>query len=145
VLLRSLLDGGSVRLRARRNNGTRGASYPSGVKKLALILVVIALGGCGSSTEDVWGGYTEGEVKDKLSDPQFREEVLRTAPPDPRGPIHLLYPSNEEIENADLSKVTIQGDEAWEYRDEANQWCMYVWEDPDNEEPFTQIGPCVAD
>lgn len=112
---------------------------------LLTVLALLALSGCGSSTQDVWGGYTEGEVKDKLSDQQFREEILQTAPADPRGPIHLLYPSNEEIDNADLNKVTIQGEEAWEYRDESAQWCIYVWEDPETSEPFTQIGSCVAD
>jgi hypothetical protein len=116
------------------------------MKKLALTLLALAvLAGCGSSTEDVWGGYTEGEVKDRLTDPQFRDEIMRTAPPDPRGPIHLLYPSNEEIENTDLRKVTIQGDEAWEYRDEENDWCINVWEDPATNEPTTYVGGCMSD
>jgi hypothetical protein len=118
------------------------------MKKLALMLLALAaLAGCGSSTEDRWGGYTEGEVKDLLSDEQFRQEIMQTAPPDPRGPIHLLYPSNEEIENAELSKVTVQGEEHWEYRDEQNQWCIYVGEDTSTEDkqPLYMIGPCVAD
>lgn len=117
------------------------------MKRLALTLfcLVVLSFGCGSSTQDVWGGYTEGEVKDLLADPQFRDEVMRTAPPDPRGPIHLLYPSNEEIDNADLQKVTVQGEENWEYRDEENQWCIYVAEDPATQSHITQIGPCVAD
>jgi hypothetical protein len=119
------------------------------MKGLGLTLLCLAMLslGCGSSTEDVWGGYTEGEVKDLLSDPQFRDEVMRTAPPDPRGPIHLLYPTNEEIESADLQKVTVQGEENWEYRDEENQWCIYVGEDTtvEGKQPIYQIGPCIAD
>jgi hypothetical protein len=115
------------------------------MKKLAICLVVIALAGCGTSSEDVWGGYTEGEVKDILKDPTFRKEILQTAPPNPRGPIQLLYPTNEEIDNADLKKVTVQGEENWEYRDEANEWCIYVAEDQQTKTYITQIGPCIAD
>jgi hypothetical protein len=85
------------------------------------------------------------KVKDTLQDPQFKKEILSTAPPDPRGPIHLLYPSNGEIDEADLNKVTIQGDEAWEYRDDPNQWCIYMWEDPASSEQMTHVGSCVAD
>jgi hypothetical protein len=116
------------------------------MKKPALILVALAvLAGCGSSTEDVWGGYTEGQVKDLLSDDQFQKEILQTAPPSPRGPIHLLYPSDEEIDAADLDKVTLQGEENWEYRDEPNQFCIYVAEDPSTDSYVAQIGPCTAD
>jgi hypothetical protein len=115
------------------------------MKKLALALALLALAGCGSSTEDAWGGYTEGEVKDKLTNPQFRDEIMRTAPPDPRGPIHVLYPSNDEIENTDLKKVTIQGDEAWEYRNQEADWCINVWDDPQTKEPLTYVGGCMSD
>lgn len=102
---------------------------------------------CGLRLDDPgeWGGYTEGQVKDTLQDPQFKKEILSTAPPDPRGPIHLLYPSNGEIDEADLNKVTIEGDEAWEYRDDQNQWCIYMWEDPASSEQMTHVGSCVAD
>jgi len=103
------------------------------------------LAGCGSSTQDVWGGYTEGQVKDLLSDDQFQKEILQTAPPNPRGPIHLLYPSDEEIDAADLDKVTLQGEENWEYRDELNQFCIYVAEDQSTNSYIAQIGPCTAD
>lgn len=120
------------------------------MKKAALGLIALAVLagfslGCGSSTEDVWGGYTEGQVKDLLSDPRFKTEILQTAPASPRGPIHLLYPSNGEIENADLNKVTVRGEENWEYRDDENEFCMYVAEDPATDSYIAEIGPCVAD
>jgi hypothetical protein len=112
---------------------------------LLTLLALAAFAGCGTSTEDVWGGYTEGEVKDILKDDQFKEEILRTAPPSPRGPIHLLYPSDEELDDADLKKVTVQGEENWEYRDEPNEFCIYVAKDPETDSYITQIGPCIAD
>jgi hypothetical protein len=112
---------------------------------LLTVLALVAFAGCGTSTEDVWGGYTEGEAKDILKDDQFKEEILRTAPPSPRGPIHLLYPSDEELDEAELNKVTLQGVENWEYRDDPNEFCMYVREDPSIDSYETFIGPCVAD
>jgi hypothetical protein len=116
------------------------------MKKLAIVFLALAvLGGCGSSTEELWGGYTEGEVKDILSDPQFREEIMRTAPPDPRGPIQLLYPSDQEIEDADLTKVTVQGEENWEYRDEETDWCINIRKNPQTGDPETYVGGCISD
>jgi hypothetical protein len=116
------------------------------MKKLGVVvLALVVVAGCGSSTQDVWGGYTEREVKDLFSHPQFRKEILRTAPPDPRGPIHLLYPSDPEIEDADLKKVTVHGAENWEYRDEDAGWCINVRKHSQSGDPETFVGGCISD
>jgi hypothetical protein len=122
------------------------------MKKLAILLAVVSLGlggslsGCGTSSEEVWGGYTEGEAKDLLKDDQFRIEILQTAPPTAAGTAERLYPTDEEIDDADLRKATVQGDEAWEYKREVDletQWCIYVSVDPADETKFlAQVGPC---
>jgi len=122
------------------------------MKKLVIILAagllaVAGCAGCGSSTEDEWGGYTQGEVKDLLKDPQFQTEIKLTAPPSRLGTIEQLYPTNEEIDDAELKKVHVQGEEAWEYKRvlEEGDWCIYMSEDPDTKSFLAQVGPCIAD
>ena len=119
------------------------------MKRVALVAstLVFALAGCGESTEEEWGGYTEAEAKDILKDDEFFTELERTSPADPRGPLRLFYPTDEEIDDADLRKATVQGDEAWEYRRDLDEgpWCIYVSEDPAAEGKFiAQVGPCYV-
>lgn len=122
------------------------------MKKLAILLAVAAFGlggclsGCGQSTEDEWGGYTEGEVKGLLKDAQFQREIKATAPPTAAGTVESLYPTDEEIDDADLRKATVQGEEAWEYRRDLEDtvWCIYLSEDPETESFLAQVGPCYA-
>ena len=119
------------------------------MKRVALFAsaLALALAGCGESTEEEWGGYTEAEAKDLLKDDQFLAELEQTSPTDPRGPLRLLYPSDEEIDDYDLRKATVQGEEAWEYKREFDEgpWCIYVSEDPAAPGKFlAQIGPCYV-
>jgi hypothetical protein len=109
------------------------------MKPHVLSCVLLALAACSSSGEDVWGGYTEGEAKEALK---------QVASPDPRGTLDQLYPSKAEVDNADLRKAVIRGEEAWEYKRERGDgavWCIYIREDPQTETFLGQVGPCIAD
>lgn len=114
------------------------------MKRLLILLVALLLAGCGESTQEEWGGYTEGEAKDLLKDPQFQREIKATAPPTAAGNINNLYPTDEEIDDADLRKATVQGEEAWEYKRDLQEteWCIYVSEDPSTGSFLAQVGPC---
>jgi hypothetical protein len=118
------------------------------MKRVLVLLIALALAGCGESSEEVWGGYTESEAKDILKDPDFRRDIVSTAPPTAAGPVERLYPTDEEGDDADLRKATVQGEEAWEYKREVDfetVWCIYISEDPQAEGEFlAQVGPCYA-
>jgi len=116
------------------------------MKKLALLVLVALVAACSTGSEK-WGGYSEGQAKDIIGSPQFRADVLQAAPPSsPTGlPYAQLMPTQDEVDDADLRKATLQGQEAWEYKDEANGFCLYVWKDNERDSFATQVGPCSAD
>ena len=39
-------------------------------------------------------------------------------------PVAAIYPQGDALKEADLRKVTVQGQEAWEYNDEADDFCL---------------------
>jgi hypothetical protein len=113
-----------------------------------LVVAVLASSGCDRSSGcgEVWGGYTECEAKDVLKDPAVKRQILENAPGDPTSnPINQLYPSNGEIDDADMRRVTVEGQEAWEYQHPDENFCLYVWEDQTTKNFATQVGPCAAD
>jgi hypothetical protein len=115
---------------------------------LLALVTLAASSGCSTSDGcgDRWGGYTECDAKDVLKDPNVKREILRNAPGDPTSnPINQLYPSNDEIDDADMRKVTVQGQEAWEHRHPDENFCLYVWEDEATQNFATQVGVCAAD
>jgi hypothetical protein len=113
-------------------------------KHLALFAIFI-LTGC-ATTSDTWGGYTENEAKEILALANVRQTIVDTTPRTiDEEPVARIYPTEVELEEADLRKVTVQGQEAWEYNDELNQFCLYVWEDPETQTYFAQASRCVAD
>jgi hypothetical protein len=116
----------------------------SALARISLVLVALALTGCGLGSEK-WGGYTEREAKDIFANPAWRREVVQNAPGGPTGEYQDLVPQAGEVRGADLHKVTVDGQEAWEYRDEVNGFCMYVWHVEEVDDFTTQVGPCVAD
>ena len=115
------------------------------VKRILLLLVVaLAATGCSLGSEE-WGGYTENEAKDIFANPAWRREVVQNAPGGPTGEYQDLVPTAREVREADLHKRTVDGREAWEYRDEVSGFCMYVWHDEEVDDFTTHVGPCVAD
>jgi hypothetical protein len=100
-----------------------------------LILAVVLFAGCGGD-EETWGGATEQQAKEVLMDPNVRAQVQ-----DVRG----RYPTEQQIEEADLRMVTLQGMEAWEYEHPTQNYCLFVYEDPEFESFTAQLSACVAD
>jgi hypothetical protein len=117
------------------------------MKKLTLVLVllVLALAGCDLGGGEKWGGYNEGQAKDILASEAVRNSVTSVTPFDPQGrPYTQLLPTKKRLEDTDLHKRTIEGQEAWGYEDPANDFCLYVWKDP-NTNSFTTFVGCQAD
>jgi hypothetical protein len=114
------------------------------MKKLILVLALLALTGCSGGGEK-WGGYTEAQAKDILSSEAVRNSVTSVSPFDPQGrPYTQLLPTKSKLEHTDLRKATLQGQEAWGYEDDANAFCLYVWKDPETKSFTTFVG-CNAD
>lgn len=113
--------------------------------RLALLLTLALLAGCANSDE-TWGGYTESQAKEILGLPNVRDTIIDTSiRTEGQAPVAEIYPTQQELEETDLRKVTLTGQEAWEYSDTPNFFCLYVWEDPETETYFAQSSQCVAD
>jgi hypothetical protein len=39
----------------------------------------------------------------------------------------------------------MKGQETWEFRDQENNFCLNVWQDPKSEDPNTYVGICDSD
>ena len=114
------------------------------MRRLPLILLVIVALAAGCGSEEKWGGYTEGEAKQIMGSEQFRQDVINLSPPGGRNYADLL-PNEQKIDQAGLRKVTLQKEEAWEYRDSPNEFCVYLWKSTETGSFTTQVGPCAAD
>ena len=109
------------------------------MKKLTLVVIVLVLAGCGGGEK--WGGYTEGEAKKILASDALRNSVISVSPFDPQGrPYTQLLPTKARLDDTDLLKETLEGQEAWEYKDRANAFCLFVWKDPDTGSFTTFVG-----
>jgi hypothetical protein len=109
------------------------------MKRLTVLLLLFVLAGCGGGEQ--WGGYTEGEAKKILAGQELRNSVLSVSPFDPQGrPYTQLLPTKRKLEDTDLLKSTLQGQEAWEYKDRTNAFCLFVWKDPDTGSFTTFVG-----
>jgi hypothetical protein len=116
------------------------------MKKLILVFaLLLALAGCSSSGGEQWGGYSEGEAKNILGSEALRNSILGVSPFDPQGrPYTQLLPTKDKLADADLRKATLQGEEAWGYEDQPNDFCLYVWKDQETKSFTTYVG-CDAD
>ena len=116
------------------------------MKRLPLFLLVLVLAACGGGADgddgSVWGGYTESEAKDVLADPNVKAQIVENAPDEA---IRQLYPTQDELEEADLRKVTYEGQESWQWRHAEEDFCILVYEDQELESFTAFVSRCVAD
>ena len=115
------------------------SAWRSGWVQGSTLLLLLALAACGGGEE--WGGYSEGEAKDVMKDPVVKENIFENAPGDR---VQRLYPDDDTVDDADLRMVTVLGQEAWEYRDAENNFCVYLWEE-ENQTFGAEVGPCHTD
>jgi hypothetical protein len=102
----------------------------------AILIAMLLLAGCGGD-EETWGGATEQQAREVLLDPNVRAQIEGL-----RG----TYPSEQQIEDADLRQVTLQGQEAWEFEHPTRlNYCLFVYEDPATDSFTAQLSGCVAD
>jgi hypothetical protein len=109
------------------------------MKRLTVLLLALVLAGCGGGEK--WGGYTESQAKKILTSDELRNSVLTVSPFDPQGrPYSELLPTKAKLEQTDLLKSTLEGQEAWEYKDLGNAFCLFVWKDPETKSFTTFVG-----
>jgi hypothetical protein len=102
--------------------------------KRLVVIALLLLAGCGG--DETWGGATENQAREVLQDPNVRAQVEQ---------VGGKYPTAEQIEEADLRQVTLQGQEAWEFKHPTENYCLFVYEDPTTESFAAQHSACVAD
>lgn len=110
---------------------------------LVVLLLLLLAAGCGAGER--WGGYTEKEAKDIIANPDVKATILETTPrKEGQKPVAAVYPEGETLEKAELVKVRVQGQEAWEYNDRPDDFCLYVWFDEATNGFLAQASHCVG-
>ncbi|MEP7334937.1 MAG: hypothetical protein ABI717_04060 [Actinomycetota bacterium] len=113
------------------------------MKRLALLLLVLLLAGCGAGER--WGGYTEKEAKEIMVDPEVKSTIIQATPrKEDQQPVVAIYPDADKLDKDGLRKVKMQGEDAWEYNDVANDFCLYVWYDKTTNGFLAQASHCVG-
>jgi hypothetical protein len=113
------------------------------MRRVALLVLVLFLAGCGAGER--WGGYTQKEAKEIMDRPEVRSTIIEATPrKDDQQPVAAIYPDAETLDDTELRKVTMQGQEAWEYNDKADDFCLYVWYDKATDGFLAQASHCVG-
>ena len=113
------------------------------MKRVVILVLVLVVAGCGAGER--WGGYTQKEAKEIIADPDVKLTIIEATPrKEGQKPVAAIYPAGERLEEAELRKVTMQGEEAWEYNDQANDFCLYVWFDEATNGFLAQASHCVG-
>jgi hypothetical protein len=113
------------------------------MKRLGLLVLVLLLAGCGAGER--WGGYTQKEAKEIMSRPEVKSTIIQATPrKEGQQPVVAIYPDAATLEDTELRKVTMQGQEAWEYNDKADDFCLYVWYDKATNGFLAQASHCVG-
>ena len=95
------------------------------IRLFTLLVFMLLLAGCGA--DERWGGYTEEEAKEIMADPDVQLTIIEATPrKEGEKPVAAIYPEGATLEDADLRKVKMQGQDAWEYSDRPNGFCLYV-------------------
>ena len=110
---------------------------------IACLVALLLLAGCGAGER--WGGYTQEEAKEIIADPDVRLTIIEATPrKEGQKPVAEIYPQGETLENAELVKVKVLGEDAWEYNDKADDFCLYVWFDEATNGYLAQASHCVG-
>lgn len=113
------------------------------MKRLAFLTLVLLLAGCGAGER--WGGYTQKEAKEIIANPDVKVTIIEATPrKEGQKPVAAIYPQGNTLEEAELRKVKMQGQEAWEYNDKADDFCLYVWFDKATNGFLAQASHCVG-
>ena len=109
---------------------------------LALVLLLV-LAGCGAGER--WAGYTEDEAKDVMVEPSVKSTIIQATPrKEDQQPVIAIYPDKDKLDEEGLRKVKMQGTDAWEYNDVANDFCLYVWFDKATNGFLAQASHCIG-
>ena len=110
---------------------------------IACLLALVLVAGCGAGER--WAGYTEDEAKDVMLNPEVKTTVLEATPrKEDQQPVAAIYPDKDKLDQEGLRKVKMQGTDAWEYNDVANDFCLYVWFDKPTNGFLAQASHCVG-
>ena len=110
---------------------------------IACLVPLLLLAACGAGER--WGGYTQKEAKEIMLDPEVKSTIIQATPrKEDQQPVVDIYPDKAKLDEEGLRKVKMQGTDAWEYNDVANDFCLYVWFDKATNGFLAQASHCIG-